>query len=147
MPLDEEHLDSVLEIEREAYPEPWSVGMFRQEISSASSYFYAMSLDGDLIGYGGFWLILDEAHITSVTVAATHRRRGLGDLLVRYMLDKAVEAGARRATLEVRPTNKAARILYSRLGFVVSGRRKRYYAKTNEDAIIMMKELRSHEQA
>ncbi|HOE65354.1 MAG TPA: ribosomal protein S18-alanine N-acetyltransferase [Candidatus Hydrogenedentes bacterium] len=139
--LAEEHLPEVVRIEQEAYPEPWTVGMFRQEIESNLSHFYVMELGDELVGYGGFWLVLDEAHVTSVTIKNSQRRKGLGRALMTFLLDKAREAEARIATLEVRVSNVRARSLYESLGFQSVGLRKGYYPKTNEDAVVMLKEL------
>jgi ribosomal-protein-alanine N-acetyltransferase len=139
--LAETYLDEIMEIEVEAYPEPWSRNMFRDEIRGNRSYFYVMFVENQIAGYGGFWLVLDEAHITSVTVRDRFRGRGLGRQLTRYLLDVAVQAGARLATLEVRETNTTARNLYTSLGFRQIGRRKGYYPTSGEDAIVMLLEL------
>lgn len=140
-PLAACHLQDVLAIEQEAYPEPWSEGMFREEIHHARSYFVVVMLGGELIGYGGYWPLLDEAHITSVTIKKTYRGLGYGRCLLAHLLLKAGEDGLKTATLEVRESNVRARSLYESFGFVVAGRRKQYYPKTGEDALIMTKTL------
>ncbi|MFO7973080.1 MAG: ribosomal protein S18-alanine N-acetyltransferase [Candidatus Hydrogenedentota bacterium] len=141
VPLAETHLDEIMEIEVEAYPEPWSRNMFRDEIRGNRSYFYVMLFEGQMVGYGGFWLVLDEAHITSVTIRDQFRGRGLGRQLTHHLLDIAVQVGARIATLEVRETNVKAQNLYASLGFRQIGRRKGYYPRSGEDAIVMLLEL------
>ena len=85
--LQEEHLDAIMDIEVEAYPEPWTRGMFDEECRSPRSHFYVLFLDCEMIGYGGFWLVLNEAHITSVTVAKYMRGRGYGRALTEFLLD------------------------------------------------------------
>jgi ribosomal-protein-alanine N-acetyltransferase len=140
-PIAVEHLDEVLAIEVEAYPEPWTEGMFRDEIRNTHSHFYVVLLDEALVGYGGFWLVVDEAHITSVTVRDVFRGRGFGCRLVEFLLREAEDVGARVATLEVRVSNVRARNLYLQYGFRPVGLRKNYYPKSNEDAIVMLKEL------
>jgi len=141
-PLSETHVARILEIESEAYPEPWTRGMFQDEIRNNRSYFY-VAFDGDeLVAYCGFWLVLDEAHITTVVVEESYRGRGLGGQLVSHLLDRAVEAGARMATLEVRVTNEPAKRLYTSFGFRTVGVRRGYYPKTKEDALVMLKEFR-----
>lgn len=139
--LAEEHLDEVMSIEKEAYPEPWSLGMFLEEIRSNRSFFCVLFVNQVLAGYGGFWLVLDEAHVTSVTVRDVFRGRGLGRHITRYLLDMAARLGARTATLEVRRSNVRARNLYHSEGFREVGIRKGYYSKSGEDAIVMSKEL------
>ena len=92
-------------------------------------------------GYAGFWLLLDEAHITRVTVVREQRGRGLSKLLMAHLLEKAKNDGARVARLEVREGNLPAINLYDGLGFVCDGLRKGYYQHTNENAVLMSKEL------
>ena len=140
-PLREDLLDAIMAIEVEAYPEPWTLRMFQDEIRMGRSYFYVGLLGEEVAAYGGFWLVLDEAHITSVAVRDIYRGRGFGRKLVDYLLDTAEEAGAVRATLEVRVSNRVARNLYDNLGFRPVGIRKGYYPKNNEDAIVMLKDL------
>ncbi|MCL4692952.1 MAG: ribosomal protein S18-alanine N-acetyltransferase, partial [Candidatus Hydrogenedentes bacterium] len=120
---------------------PWTEGMFRDEIRNNFSRFFVAMLDKVLVGYGGFWLVVDEAHITSVTVRDIYRGRGFGRRLVEHLLQEAEDAGARIATLEVRVSNLRARNLYLQYGFRPVGLRKNYYPKSNEDAIVMLKEL------
>ncbi|MCX5770270.1 MAG: ribosomal protein S18-alanine N-acetyltransferase [Candidatus Hydrogenedentes bacterium] len=134
-------LDDVLEIEQEAFPEPWTRGMFCQEISSAMSHFFVALVDDVLVGYVGFWQVADEAHITSVTVRKEYRGRGYGRALTNFIVQAAAREGLTRATLEVRVTNTVAQNLYKSLGFEKTGIRKSYYKKTNEDAIIMARKL------
>ena len=139
--LSEKHIEAVLEIEIEAYPEPWTIGMFREEMRSKRSYFYVAYVEGELVGYSGFWLILDEAHITSLTVAAKHRGAGYGREQLMHLLSLGEEKGVRLFTLEVRDSNESARKLYESAGFHAVGLRKAYYATTGEDAVVMLKEV------
>src|SRR5687767_12146159 len=87
-----------------------------------------------VVGYGGMWLEVDEAHVTSVAVHPACRGRGLGELLMLSLMDVAVRMGARFVTLEVRVSNTVARALYEKLGFHEAGIRPRYYTDNNEDA-------------
>ncbi len=135
------HLNDAMKIEAEAYPDPWTRTMFLQEIEGLHSYFYVAFVGPALAAYGGFWLVLDEAHLTSVTVRDSFRGHGYGRRLVDYLLEQAVSLGAKVATLEVRESNLRARNLYDSMSFRTIGIRKRYYAKTNEDAVVMLKEL------
>lgn len=139
--LTENHLDRILVIENEAYPEPWTIGMFRQEIESDLSQFFVMFQREELIGYGGFWKVVDEAHITNVTVRKESRGQGFGRVLMEFLLDTARDFELRLATLEVRMSNLPARNLYLSLGFRPLGIRKEYYPKTGEDALVMLKDL------
>jgi ribosomal-protein-alanine N-acetyltransferase len=99
-----------------------------------------------VVGYGGLWLMVDEAHVTSVAVHPFCRGRGLGELLMLSLMDVAMRMGARFVTLEVRVSNTVARALYEKLGFHEAGIRPRYYTDNNEDAVVMWsEELRSAE--
>lgn len=136
-----EHIPILLEIEGEAYPDPWTEGMFRQEIHSHSSYFFLAFHRDALIGYGGFWLVVDEAHITKVTITAPYRNQGHGRMLLRFLLQKAAALGANTVRLEVRESNEPARRLYAAMGFEEIGLRRGYYAQTNETAVVMSQSL------
>ena len=136
-PLQETVLDDVLDIEKVSFPEPWSRRLFQQEIRHDSSVFIVMKASDKIVGYGGFWQVLDEAHITNLAIVPERRRIGLGSVLLGRLLEMAHEKGTRRATLEVRETNVAAINLYRKFGFEAVAVRKNYYAKTHEDAIIM----------
>jgi [ribosomal protein S18]-alanine N-acetyltransferase len=97
-----------------------------------------------VVGYGGLWMMVDEAHVTSVAVRPDFRGRGLGELLMLTLFEVALRLGARWMTLEVRVSNQVARHLYAKLGFREAGIRPRYYTDNNEDAVIMWsEELRS----
>lgn len=136
-----DHIPAVMHIEGEAYPEPWTYQMFRQELDNRQGYFCVMHFNEEIAGYGGFWLLLDEAHITRVTTVSRLRGMGLGRRLMHHLLETATERGAVVARLEVRESNLAALHLYESLGFLREGRRKAYYQNTNEDAIVMVKRL------
>jgi len=91
----------------------------------------------NILGYGGFWLMMGEAHISTIAVRPEWRRRGIGELLLVAMLELAVELGGDLATLEVRVSNVAAQGLYQKYGFAKVGLRPHYYRDRGEDALIM----------
>ena len=92
---------------------------------------------GYLTGYAGMWLMLDEAHITTIAVRPESRGQGLGELLLATLVHVATGIGASKVTLEVRVSNETAQTLYRKYGFETQGRRVRYYSDNNEDAYIM----------
>jgi len=98
-PLTEDALPAVLALEETSFPEPWSRQLFEQEMHQSSSTFIVMRFGGNIVGYGGFWRVLDEAHITNIAIVPELRRRGLGSMLLRRLIETAREKGARRATL------------------------------------------------
>ena len=91
-------------------------------------------------GFAGMWIMLDEAHITTIGVDPDYQGQGLGELLFVSLLDEAMQRQATWVTLEVRVSNIAAQSLYRKYGFTVQGRRPRYYSDNNEDAFIMWSE-------
>ena len=97
-------------------------------------------IDGRIVAYGGMWLMVDEAHITTFAVHPAWRRQRIGERLLLAFLDLARDRHAREATLEVRLSNIAARRLYEKYGFRPVGLRPRYYSDNNEDALIMTTE-------
>lgn len=90
-----------------------------------------------LAGYAGLWLMVDEAHVTTIAVRPRFRGRGYGELLLISLIEAAVEINARWLTLEVRVSNDVAQKLYEKYGFHGEGVRKKYYSDNNEDALIM----------
>ncbi len=90
-----------------------------------------------IIGFAGLWLMVDEAHITTIAMHPEHRARGLGEFLLVSLIDIAYTIGARWVTLEVRVSNYVAQNLYRKYGFREAGVRHRYYSDNQEDAIIM----------
>lgn len=90
-----------------------------------------------IIGFAGFWIMADEAHITNIAVRKIHRRRGIGELLLISIIDLATELNARNLTLEVRASNTAAQSLYYKYGFSQVGLRRGYYTDNKEDAVLM----------
>ena len=93
-----------------------------------------------ILGFAGMWVLLDEAHVTTIGVDPEWQGRGLGEFLFVALLDEAIQRGATWMTLEVRVTNHTAQSLYGKYGFSVQGRRPRYYSDNNEDAYIMWSE-------
>lgn len=132
------HIDRVIEIEEASFPTPWSRQAFSYEVLNNSFAHYTVALHGKrVVGYVGMWLILDEAHITNLAVHPDFRHQGIGRALMLEAMRLAFISGVCRIMLEVRPSNMAARNLYSSLGFYEQGLRRRYYTDTGEDAIIM----------
>jgi ribosomal-protein-alanine N-acetyltransferase len=90
-----------------------------------------------VVGFGGMWILYDEAHVTTIGVAPTHRGKGLGELLLVDLFEHAWQRNAEWLTLEVRVSNESAQSLYHKYGFSRQGLRRRYYSDNGEDAYIM----------
>ncbi len=147
-PMRTADLDAVMAIECASFSAPWPRSTYAQELRRKrfSAYWVirpAAPIDDagqsapPLLAYGGYWLMDNEAHITTIAVHGAWRRRGLGQGLLVRMLGQARKAGARASTLEVRASNVAAVALYQRLGFVEVGVRRGYYRDNGEDARLL----------
>lgn len=135
-----EDIDEVYSLETQCFPQPWSKATFISELEENQLAEYLVLRDGKrILGYTGMWIILDEAHITTLAIAPDLRQRGLGETLLKELMHLAAKKGVEKYTLEVRVSNCAARKLYEKCGFVVKGLRKKYYR--DEDAYIMWKDL------
>ncbi len=142
--MQQDDIAAVCTIEREAFTTPWSEDAFRNELThNQYAHYIVLEYDGLIVGYGGLWLIIDEAHITNVAVKSEYRGRGWGEKLMQRLKETAVFLGARRMTLEVRVSNTRAKQLYEKLGFYGVGIRKEYYTDNREDALIMWANLTS----
>lgn len=131
-------IDAVLLVERAAFLTPWSRAAFESEIcNNELTHYLVICVEKQVIGYAGMWVIVDEAHVTNIAILPEYRGRGLGEKLLAALMEAAVNRGAARMTLEVRPSNYAAQKLYEKMGFCRAGVRKHYYTDTKEDAVIM----------
>jgi ribosomal-protein-alanine N-acetyltransferase len=141
-PMHEPDLDTVMEIERRAYPFPWTQGIFR-DCLRAGYPAWIMYEGAHLLGYGVLSLAAGEAHVLNLCVDPQVQGRGHGRHLLRTLLKIARTHGAQRVFLEVRPSNPHAIALYHNEGFNEIGRRPRYYPakQGREDAIVMAIEL------
>lgn len=165
-PMRLEDVEEVMAIERQSFPLPWSANTYQHELRDnrhshyvvvrpaqhplavqpaafwarlASVFLRRSTRSGraPVLGYGGFWLVLDEAHISTIATALAWRGRGLGELLLLAMIERGLGMGAHIVTLEVRVGNRIAQNLYRKYGFIVTGQRKNYYRDNGEDAYIM----------
>ncbi len=137
-PMRRRHLRSVLRIEAQVYPRPWSLGLFMSELALRTSRVYLVARVGPVVvGYAGLMLVTPDGHVTTVAVDPEWHRHTIGTRLLLQLAREGVGRGARNLTLEVRMSNQGAQALYRRFGFAPAGVRKNYYAETNEDALVM----------
>jgi ribosomal-protein-alanine N-acetyltransferase len=135
-------LSAIEEIERSAYPTPWSRSMFAGELAKPSSICLG-AIDparDQLVGYLIISRYVDAWHVMNVAVADEYRRRGIATQLMEHLFDVTANDARRGYTLEVRVSNEAAIQLYERLGFKARGIRRGYYTDNREDALIMWKD-------
>lgn len=142
--LTPQDLPAALDLDRRCLGGLWNLDGYQREIDSPNSDLLVLqreTLDTHctpaLLAIGCSWTILEEAHITLLAVDLDHQRQGLGQALLYCLLKAAHDRGLERATLEVRVSNQAAIALYQKFGFQTAGRRKRYYADTGEDALVL----------
>jgi ribosomal-protein-alanine N-acetyltransferase len=135
-------LDLVAGLEARCFTNPWSRDMLaRQLAESQTTRVFVLRLpDVPVAAFCSCWFLVDELHVNTMVVDYPFRRRGLGLLLMHHVLADAARSGVRRATLEVRESNVAARRLYERLGFTVTAKRPDYYTDPDEDALILWRE-------
>jgi ribosomal-protein-alanine N-acetyltransferase len=162
-----EQLKQVVELDQLCLGGLWTLDGYQRELKNPNSKFLVLSISSAIashhkaqelenqndspsfspsfpsserdiiIGYGCFWAILEEAHITLLIVHPEYQGQGFGQLLLYALLEEAFKRKLERATLEVRPSNQVALSLYQKFGFTIAGRRKGYYQKTGEDALIL----------
>lgn len=137
-----DQIGDVLAVEEASFTNPWTRDMYLAELNNQGvSYCYlARRPGGRIVGFCSFWRVLDELHINNLAVLPEERRTGVATTLLDYVLKQGAALGARRATLEVRRSNDAARLLYERFGFSVAGVRRGYYTKPVEDALVLWRE-------
>jgi ribosomal-protein-alanine N-acetyltransferase len=141
-PMREGDVDAVMEIERRAYPFPWTHGIFR-DCLRADYPAWILEHEERMLGYGVLSIAAEEAHVLNLCIDPALQGGGHGRRLLRALLKIARGHGAQRVFLEVRPTNLHAVALYDDEGFNEIGRRPRYYPakQGREDAIVMAIEL------
>jgi ribosomal-protein-alanine N-acetyltransferase len=133
-------LPRIIEIERLAFPAPWTLASFQRELTLPfSRIMLAITGEGADPSIAGFlcrWLIADECHILNIAVHPDSRRLGIGSILMTEAINEAKATGTNVVTLEVRRSNLAARQLYRKFEFEERRLRRHYYGP-GEDAIIM----------
>ena len=141
--LDFNHLDSVLEIERESNPYPWTARNFSDCIEKG---YYSMVLEDNerLVGFAIMAISSEESHLLNIGVNKDFRGSGFGEKILKKMIIAAEVMGSKKIILEVRVSNKIAYRLYEKLGFHENGERKKYYRlpEGREDAYVMSKTLK-----
>ncbi|WP_369283678.1 ribosomal protein S18-alanine N-acetyltransferase [Oscillibacter sp. GMB15532] len=142
VPMSPEHLDEIAALEKVCFSAPWSRNMLAEELDNACSAFLtALDETGRVVGYAGLQVILDEGYITNVAVRPEDRQKGVAAQLLQVFINFAKGNRLSFLTLEVRPSNTAAIVLYGHHGFRTAGRRKNYYELPKEDALIMKLEF------
>ena len=140
-PLTPDVIERVATLESLAGDAHWSRAQFEKELHLLMSRFFVLRMGPDILGYGGYWKVGEEAQVTNLAIDPHYRQSGRGHDLLTSLLERAREEGCRFATLEVRSGNSAAQALYRKAGFLTQGRRPHAYTEPVEDALLMTKKL------
>ena len=137
----ERDVGSVAQIEVECFLHPWSEAALAAELGKPRCDFFVAELEGEIAGYIGTYITLDECSVANVAVSCRFRRLGIGRSLVEHALKNAADNACSAIYLEVRQSNLPAISLYSSLGFEKLAVRKRFYTEPDEDALVMSRSL------
>jgi ribosomal-protein-alanine N-acetyltransferase len=143
-----QNLNRILTIDRLAFKLAWSRALFLEELSCESAFGYAVRCNQPdqsltIIAYAFWRMVLTELHIIRIAVAPDYRSRGVASWLIEQCFKLAQQKKDFDSVyIEVRPSNNAAIALYRKLGFYVIGTRPNYYPESNEDALVMKKQLK-----
>ena len=139
--LGPDDLKACLRLDRRALKGLWTTQQWEQELSDKARLVLGLEDRGGLLlGVASAWLVMDELQIMAVAVDPSHQRCGIGARMLNALLDCAGQLSAAMATLEVASGNAAARRLYARCGFVITGRRRAYY-RNGEDALLLQRPI------
>lgn len=142
-----EDVAEVAALEHQIFGDPWSADSFLAEVERNPDIGYPIVLcsQGEIVAYAVAWFIVDEIHIGNVAVRPELQGQGIGQAVLRSVLEEGERRGMTYATLEVRPSNKRALALYERFGFRQIAVRKQYYRDNREDALVLALDLPSLE--
>ncbi len=133
-----EDIDRVEELENEVFPDPWPRSAFEEQISGEGWGAIVAEWGGEVVGYGCYYIVDVEAHLTNIAVVPEQRRKLVANRILDTILERAVEAGCQYVILEVRRSNTAARAFYEKHGFRLLYERPNYYRRPAEDAVVMV---------
>ena len=132
---------AMYQVEKNSFATPWSYDSFAENVRHGLSVYFLAEYAGQVVGFGGMLIVMDEAHIMNVAVLPNFRKKGIGKALLQNMIAEARRRNASAMFLEVRVSNQTARNLYCSCGFEQIALRKEYYTDNLEDAVIMRLEI------
>lgn len=131
-----EDADILTEMEQKCFTDPWDRRTFAGLLSNPTTIFTIAEIDGNPVAYGGMTVIIDECEILNIAVSPEMRRMGIGNIMVRHMLDICRSCNVATVFLEHRESNHAAATLYESFGFMPYAIRRKYYSSPVEDAVL-----------
>ena len=139
--MSKEDVDQVAGLEKICFSDPWSKETFMEELQLKLAIPLVVKLEEKVVGYTCLWHLDDQLEVANFAVSPDHRKKGVGEKLMKRILVEAKERGCKSVVLSVRESNQGAVNLYTKFGFVEVGRRKKYYRLPTEDALTMVKTL------
>ncbi len=134
-------LEEAYQIEKDSFSSPWTFELMKNEMDHVFASYYVAETGGEILGFGGIYIVLDEATIVNLAVKREVRRSGIAKKLMNILIDECTTKNVKHIFLEVREKNEAAILLYDRFGFEVIEKRKNYYNDPVDHALIMRKLL------
>lgn len=135
--LQKEHSEILAELEKLCFSRPWSQKAIEDEVNNPNAFFVTAVDEEKILGYGGMHCTHQECYIDNIAVFGHQRKKGVGTAIVKALVQEAQRRGAEYISLEVRPSNRPAVGLYTKLGFMEEGRRRNFYSDPTEDALIL----------
>lgn len=135
-PMKSNDIHGVFLVDQQCFEHNWTIESYESEVNNMLANYIVAEINGEIIGFGGFWAVIDEAQITNIGVLENYRRCGVAQNLLNEMVNLAFIKGCLSMTLEVRVDNKPAIALYEANGFEKAGVRSNYY-DNKIDGIIM----------
>ena len=148
-PCEEADLPGIMELDREAFPDPWNLDSWKRELNmkTPTAIWYVADVGGRIAAFAGVWVAAGEAQLMKIAVKKEVRHQGVGDCLLYYLTGASQGEDAEFMTLEVRESNVVAQKFYEHCGFVSQGIRPGYYSDTHEGAVIMRRDWPVEEMA
>lgn len=137
VPMRSCHLEAISQLERLCFSSPWSIQALSEELSNPNSLYLVAMDERNAAGYGGMRFAADEFYVDNIAVFPEYRRQGIGREITSALIHEVRRRKGLFLSLEVRPSNLPAIELYLQLGFRPEGRRKNFYVKPAEDALIL----------
>lgn len=134
--IQKEDASQLSDLDNICFSVPWSLRQFQNEAKNPMAHYVIAKIDGVIVGYAGYWKVIDEGQITNVAVLPQYRRKGIARTIIKKLINDAKEDGIKKLSLEVRCSNEAAISLYGSFGFIKVGDRKNYYHNPLEDALL-----------
>ena len=135
--ITEKDANELSRLDEECFSSPWSEHSFLNEAKNPLAQYVIAKSDEEIIGYAGYWQVIDEGQITNIAVLKDYRRKGIAHKMLERLIKKAKEMKITVLSLEVRESNIPAINLYEKFGFKKIGTRKDYYKNPKENAILM----------